>query len=99
MPHVGQTGQQVEPGAMKGGPHGYQMRCGGEGTPENTTKAFIIGHLGNTMMIHQHGQVWLRSPAHLKPSLYISYQGARHDSIVPGRCECGKGELYGLQVL
>src|SRR5215471_19706453 len=75
------------------------MCGGGERATENPAKAFIIGHLGNTMMIHQHRQVWLRSPTHLEPSLYISYQGMRHDSIVPCRCELGEGELDRLQVL
>src|SRR5262245_49106849 len=45
MPHIGQTGSQVEPGTMKRSTYGHQVRSCSENTAKNAPKAFIVGHL------------------------------------------------------
>ena len=84
---------------MKRGAHGHQVCLPRQRTPENTPKAFIVGHLGNAMMVHEHRQVWLRSPAYLEASPYLPYQGACHHTIMSCAREWGKGELHCRQML
>src|SRR5687768_708642 len=75
MLHAREPWQQVKPGAMKGGSYGHQVCLHGQRAAKNTAKTFIVGHFGNTVMIHNDRQVWLWPPTHLKPRRHLPYQG------------------------
>src|SRR6266571_4043429 len=67
MLHAPESWQQVKPGTMKGGAYGHEVCLPWQGTSKNTAKTFIVRHFSNAVMVHNNGQVWLWSPAHLKP--------------------------------
>ena len=96
--HVPEPWQQVDPGAMKGGTYGHQVRLGGERAAKNTAKTFIVGHLGNAVMVHQDRQIWPWPPAHLKSSRDLPYQCARSHGIVSCGRERRESELHRGQV-
>src|SRR5262249_44666456 len=79
---------------MKGRLHRHQVRLHGQRASENTSKTFIVGHLGNAMMIDNNRQVWLWPPTHLKPRGKIPYQCAGCHSIVPSNRERREAELH-----
>jgi hypothetical protein len=63
------------------------MDFDGKRGTKNTPKGFIIGHLGNAMMVHQHGQCRLWPSSHLKAALHLSHQRVSHKRVAP---HCGK---------
>src|SRR5207302_1395456 len=71
MLHAPESWQQVKPGTMKRGSYDHEMCLPWQGPSKNATKTFIVRHFSNAVMVHNNGQVWLWSPAHLNPRHHI----------------------------